>query len=108
MKDSTNEKVVQALKKLRDERCTKLYKEINEIFNCKFDFDMMVGDIQEIITRTKLKLTAHELTAFTDMFYKLDEASSQRLDLADRFFAEIDHANNQIVHGNDSVRFFYQ
>lgn len=108
MKDSTNEKVIQALKKLRDERYTKLYIEIVQVFNSKFEFEMMVGDVQEIITSTKLKLTHNELTAFTDMFYKLDEPSSERLDLADRFFVEIDHANNQIVHGNDSVRLFYQ
>jgi len=100
---TNNDKVNLALKKLRDERYTKLYKEINEIFKCKFDFDMMVGDVQEIITRTKLKLTHHELTAITDIFYKLEKPTSERLDLSDRFFMEIDHANSGIVHGNDDT-----
>ena len=100
------DKVNVALKKLRDERLTKLYAEIVKTIPNK-DFELMVDQVQELITRTKLKLTHHELTAITDSFYKLEEPTRNRLDLADKFFIEIDHANSQIVQGKDSVGLFY-
>lgn len=105
MSNSTDnsEKVRIALAKLRLERYSKLYNEIADTVSTDKDFELMVDQVQQIIIKTKLKLTHHELIAITDLFYK---DKSIDLTLADKFFMEVDHANNQILNGK-GVGMFY-
>ncbi len=63
----------------------------------------MVGDIQDMITKTNVKLINKELIEISNMFYNKGDQSIERLELADKLYAEIDHANSMIIENNDST-----
>jgi len=67
------------------------------------DFELMVGDIQDMISKTKVKLFNKELIEITNIFYNQGDQSVERLDLSDKFYTEIDHANNSLIENGDST-----
>lgn len=57
------------------------------------DFDFMVGDLQELITK---RLTDKEIREISNYYFRKNK-SSEGLRKADRIYQELDHANNQVI-----------
>ena len=71
------------------------------------DFDFMVDEIQQLISKTNVKLFTKELRSIANIYFNKNKTKEQ-LDLADKLFQEIDHANNMIVETEDStIGLFY-
>jgi len=88
---------------LRNKMVEDLKNKVTERVNKVGDFELMVGDIQDMITKTNVKLFNKELVAITNIFYNQGEKSVTRLDLADKFYAEIDHTNSSLIETSDST-----
>lgn len=61
------------------------------------DFELIVDDIQQLITKTNVKLFNKELIEITNIFYNKGEQTIQGLNESDKFYAEIDHANSGLL-----------
>ena len=66
------------------------------------DFDLMVDEIQQLITKTNVRLLTDELRSIADIYFKLEKSTdrtiqSHRLDLANKIFQEVDHTNSGLI-----------
>jgi len=82
---------------IRNQKVEDLKFEITKRMNQVGDFELMVDDIQGMITKAQVKLFNKELVEITNIFYSKGEQTIERLDLSDRFYAEIDHANSGLL-----------
>lgn len=88
---------------IRNKKVNDLKSKVTERINKVADFELMVGDIQEMITKTNVKLYNKELVTIANIFYNKGEQSIERLDQADKLYAEIDHTNNSLIETGDST-----
>lgn len=101
---------------LRNKAVEDLKFKITEIFNKNKsgsfnsdlgDFDFMVDEIQQLITKTNIKLFTNELRSIANIYFCM-EKSTHRLDDSNRLFQEIDHTNSMIIETEDStIALFY-
>ena len=72
------------------------------------DFDLLVGNIQQLVIDNNVKLSDEQVRHLADIYFKLEKSTdrtkqNQRLDNANRIFEEIDHTNNMIIEPEDSA-----
>lgn len=73
-----------------------LMKSICERMDKGGDFDFMIGDLQELITNTGVRLTDTEIREVSNYYFR-KEKTQEGLRKADRIYQELDHANNQVI-----------
>ncbi|MEK0367777.1 MAG: hypothetical protein QQN45_07605 [Nitrosopumilus sp.] len=77
------------------------------------DFDFMVDEIQQLITKTNIKLFTNELRSIANIYFCIEKSKdrtvqTKRLDDSNRLFQEIDHTNSMIIETEDStIGLFY-
>ena len=87
---------------------------ITEIFRTKIDgnFELMVDEIQQLMTKTNVKLKNNEIVDICNIFFHMEKSKdrikqSHRLDLADTMYQELDHTNSGLLDDNNTVGLFY-
>ena len=104
----TSEKDMKKIE-IRTQKIKDLKLKIAERINKVGDFELMIGDIQDMITKTNVKLFNKDLIEIANIFYNKGKQSIERLDLSDKLYAEIDHTNNSLIESSDStVGLFYK
>ena len=98
---------------IRNKKVEDLKFKITETMQNVKDFDLMVDEIQQLITELKIKLWTNELRSIANIYFCMEKSKDRtvqthRLDDSNRLFQEIDHANNMIVETEDStIGLFY-
>ncbi len=108
----TNDKDMELIQ-IRNKKVEDLKFKITETMSNVKDFDLLVDEIQQLITKTNVKLWTNELRSIANIYFCMEKSKdrivqTQRLDNANRIFEEIDHTNNMIIESEDStIGLFY-
>lgn len=73
-----------------------LLKSICERIDKGGDFEFMVGDLQELITNTGVRLSDKEIKEISTYYFN-KQKTQEGLRKADMIYQELDHANNQVI-----------
>lgn len=99
------------LKKKRDDKIKELKKGITSLIysDTELEFEVLIDESTMLIVKAQVKLTNEEIKEFVTMYYKKEMPSQERLQQADHYYRELDHANTMIIETNDNtVGLFYQ
>ena len=89
----------------RKKSASELRKKITGLVysNVSFTFEDLIINSTELIQQFNVKLTDNEIKELVNVFYNKEKKSSERLSQADRFYQELDHANNMIIETNENT-----
>jgi hypothetical protein len=94
----------------RNETFKELKKEIISIvMTDEFDFETITDKAQTLICDKKIKLTNSEIVSFVQVYFNHGDKTHEKLTTCNKFYQELDHANNMIVENNEStIGMYYQ
>ena len=82
---------------------------ISLIYTDDIDFETLTDKAQTLICETKVKLTNAEIVSFVNVYFNMGHKTHERLTTCDKFYQELDHANNMIVETYEStIGMYYQ
>lgn len=87
----------------RNKDFSELKKEIISVIYSDIDFETLVDKSQTLIGDKKVKLTNAEIVSFVNVYFNKGHKSHEKLTTCDKYYQELDHANNMIVETFEST-----